>query len=343
MTMKSLSILVVDDEPSNLAIMRSILESQYELSFARSGAEAKAAVQRRRPDLVLLDIGLPDTDGIDLCRALKRSDPDNMMRVIFVTCYSDQLHEKEGFDAGCVDYIVKPVSPALVRARVAAHLSQVHASALQQSHRDAILMLSHAGHYNDNDTGVHIWRMAAYARALAEAHGWDEDAAERLELAAPMHDTGKLAIPHAILRKPGPLDDNEWRIMRTHPVIGYSILSRSSAPVFKLAAEVALRHHERWDGTGYPDGLAGTDIPESARIVAVADVFDALSMRRPYKEPWPVEKIAAYVRDNSGTHFDPELVQCFLAILPVLIKIKAQWDEKEMTSLANDQPNPCTM
>ena len=324
-----LTILIVDDEPSNLAIMRDILRDHYRLVFARSGAEAEAAVRRQRPAMVLLDIGLPDTDGVSLCRRLKALDPDNAMRVIFVTGYRDVEHEEAGFEAGCVDYIVKPVAPSLVRARVAAHLALVRTSALERSHHDAILMLGHAGHYNDTDTGTHIWRMAAYARELALARGWDREAADQLALAAPMHDTGKLGIPHTILRKRAVLDEAEWAVMRTHPVMGFSILSQSSAPVFQLAAEVALRHHEKWDGTGYPDGLAGAAIPESARIVALADVFDALSMARPYKQPWTIERITAYVMENSGKHFDPVLVDCFLAALPALLKIKEEWHAKE--------------
>jgi putative two-component system response regulator len=309
--------------------MNGILREHYLLAFARSGAEAEAAVLRHRPAMVLLDIGLPDTNGVALCRRLKALDAGKDMRVIFVTSYRDPEHEAAGFEAGCVDYIVKPVSPPLVRARVAAHLSQVRACDLEASYRDAILMLGHAGHYNDNDTGAHIWRMAAYARELAIAYGWDSDDADQLQLAAPMHDTGKLAIPHAILRKPGPLDEAEWVIMRTHPAIGHAILSKSKAPVFQLAAEVALRHHEKWDGSGYPDGLAGENIPASARIVALADVFDALSMQRPYKSPWPVEQIVSYIADNSGKQFDPTLARCFVDILPDLLAIKERWDSAD--------------
>lgn len=177
-------------------------------------------------------------------------------------------------------------------------------------------------------TGAHIWRMAAYARVLAIACGWDEDAADRLELAAPMHDTGKLGIPHTILRKPAPLDEAAWVIMRTHPAIGHAILSQSRAPVFQLAAEVSLRHHERWDGAGYPGGLAGEAIPLAARIVTLADVFDALSMRRPYKDPWPVDKITDYINANSGKQFDPELVRIFHVVLPELLAIKQRWDDE---------------
>jgi len=325
--MKAPTILIVDDEPSNLAIMRDALQSMYRLVFARNGAETQAAVVKHRPAMVLLDIGLPDTDGVELCRRIKELDTTHEMQVIFVTGYRDQGREAAGFDAGCSDYLIKPVSPPLVRARVAAHLSRVQATALEASYRDAILMLGHAGHYNDTDTGAHIWRMAAYARELALAYGWDEADARQLELAAPMHDTGKLGVPQMILRKEGPLTPAEWEVMRTHPAIGHAILSKSQAPVFLLAAEVSLRHHEKWDGTGYPDGLAGAAIPESARIVALADVFDALSMRRSYKDPWSMERISAHIDASSGTHFEPKLVELFHEILPRLLHIRSQWEE----------------
>ena len=321
------TILVVDDEPANLTIMREILQKTYVLAFARNGAEALAAVVKHRPALVLLDIGLPDTNGYDLCRQIKQRDATQNVQVIFVTGYADTAHEAAGFAAGAVDYITKPVSPPIVLARVSAHLSRVRATALEQSYRDAILMLGNAGHYNDTDTGAHIWRMGAYARVLAQACGWDAASSTRLELAAPMHDTGKLGVPQAILRKPGLLNEAEWEVMRTHPQIGYDILSKSEAPVFQLAAEVALRHHEKWDGSGYPGGLRGQEIPKSARIVALADVFDALSMRRPYKEPWPMEKILGYIHAGVEVHFDPLVAHAFQGVLPELLDIRQQWEK----------------
>jgi putative two-component system response regulator len=319
------TILIVDDEPANLAIMADILTHSYRVVFARNGTETLAAVVKHRPAMVLLDIGLPDISGYDLCRQIRQSDTTHTVQVIFVTAYTDTAHETAGFDAGGVDYIVKPVSPPIVRARVAAHLSLVHATVLEKSYRDAILMLAHAGHYNDTDTGADIWRMGAYARALAHGCGWDDERSELLELAAPMHDTGKVGIPGEILRKPEPLDEHEWEIMKTHPRIGHDILSKSDAPVFQLAAEVALRHHEKWDGGGYPDGLSGKDIPESARIVALADVFDALSMKRPYKEAWPIARIVRHIRADAGKHFDPRLVSVFTEILPEIVDIQTKW------------------
>jgi putative two-component system response regulator len=228
-----------------------------------------------------------------------------------------------------VDYIYKPVCPSTVRARVRTHLSLVRLDQLERSYRTAIVMLSEAGHYNDTDTGVHIWRMAAYARALADAAGWSSDQSELLELAAPMHDMGKIGIPDHILKKPGPLTEEEWAIMRTHPRIGYEILKRSDGLIFRMAAEIALHHHEKWDGSGYPAGETGEGIPEASRIVAIADVFDALSVRRPYKEPWPLEQVLATMRDGAGQHFDPRLLACFLEIMPEILRLKAQWDTRE--------------
>jgi putative two-component system response regulator len=330
-------LLLVDDEPSNLAAMRQVLTGTYPLVFATNGAQAIAAAIKHKPKLILLDIQMPDQDGYSVCRALKQDAQTRDIPVIFVTGLDDAGHEEEGFAAGAVDYIAKPISPAVVLARVGTHLALVKATLLEESYRDAILMLGEAGHYNDTDTGVHIWRMAAYSRVLARGVGWSEAASVRLELAAPMHDTGKIGIPSDVLRKPGPLNEQEWVVMRTHPQVGYDILIRSHAPVFQLAAEVSLRHHEKWDGSGYPGGLKGTDIPQSARIVALADVFDALSMKRSYKEPWPIEKIQQHILDNAGTHFDPELVKVFERVLPQLLEVRDQWqraDEARLVPLA---------
>lgn len=328
-------LLIVDDEPSNLAQLRRILSPDYRLMLARDGAEALDLAIDQRPSLILLDIQMPGMDGYAVCRALKANPATETIPVIFVTALSELTDEEVGFEAGCVDYLIKPVRAGIVRARVRTHLSLVHAKRLEKSHRAALYMLGRAGHYNDNDTGVHIWRMGAFARCIAEAMGWPKERCELLELAAPMHDTGKIGIPDAVLRKPGKLDADEWAVMRAHCRIGYEILSGDDEPVFRLAAEIALRHHEKWDGTGYPDGLAGESIPESARIVAVADVFDALTMKRPYKDAWPVEQALETLRMGKGRHFDPAALDAFEASLPAILALKADWDARE-TALANE-------
>lgn len=321
-------ILIVDDEPQNLAAMRQILESDYPLVYARSGEDALAAVKKHRASLILLDINMPGMDGYAVCNQLKANPETAAIPIIFVTALNNTGDEEAGFLCGAVDYITKPVSPSIVRARVKTHLSLVRAADLEQSRRDAVYMLGEAGHYSDSDTGAHIWRMAAYAAALARACGWDEDAVAQMELAAPMHDTGKIGIPSTILRKPARLNDDEWRVMKTHTSIGHDILSKSNAPLFKLAAEIALNHHEWWDGSGYPRGLQGASIPEAARIVAVADVFDALTMKRPYKEAWSNEAAIAQMHQETGTHLDPDLVSRFEQILPDILAIKNSWDSQ---------------
>jgi putative two-component system response regulator len=322
-------LLIVDDDPHNLAVLRQILGTRYRLVFARDGAGALAAAARHAPALVLLDIAMPDMDGYAVCRALKADPRSENIPVIFVTALGEVGDEARGFAAGGVDYLVKPVSPPIVQARVATHLSLVRAARLEQSYRDAVFMLGEAGHYNDAETGEHIWRMAAYARALAEAAGWGEETCQLIELAAPMHDTGKLGIPDTLLRKPGRLDPAEWAVMKTHTRIGHEILAKSDAPVFRLAAEVALRHHEWWNGEGYPDGLAGEAIPEAARIVALADVFDALTMKRPYKEAWPVARAMAQVQASAGQQFEPRLVELFVDILPRILQLREGWSGAE--------------
>jgi putative two-component system response regulator len=322
-------ILVVDDLPQNLAALQQVLSGEYRLVFARNGADAIAAAFKHLPSLILLDIEMPDMDGYAVCRTLKADPRTEAIPIIFVTSLSESGDEAAGFAVGAVDYIIKPFSPAIALARVRTHLSLVRTTLLEHAYRDAIFMLGEAGHYNDNDTGMHIWRMAAYSAAIAAACGWSPDACHHLELAAPMHDTGKIGIPDAILRKPAKLDADEWVVMKTHPRIGYDILSTSTAPIFQLAAEIALHHHERFDGSGYPDGLAGEAIPESARIVALADVFDALSMKRPYKEEWPLERIMATIVESTGSHFDPRIVEAFHSILPQILEIKKEWNARE--------------
>jgi putative two-component system response regulator len=323
------TILVVDDEPRNLAALRQVLEPTYALVFARNGTDALELARRLSPALVLLDIEMPGMDGYAVCRSLKADTVTAGIPVIFISAHTDSASEEAGFEAGGVDFIAKPVSLPVVRARVRTHLSLVQYELLERSHRDAVFMLGEAGHFRDTDTGVHTRRMASYAAALARGCGWSHKQALLLELAAPLHDIGKLGIPDAILRKPGKLDAHEWQIMKTHSRIGHDILAKSEAPVFQLGAQIALRHHEKWDGSGYPDGLRGQDIPEAARIVALADVFDALTTMRPYKEAWPVERAVATLRESAGSHFEPILVDAFVAMLPQILEIKAQWDTHE--------------
>ncbi|MEN8178357.1 MAG: HD domain-containing phosphohydrolase [Pseudomonadota bacterium] len=338
-------ILVVDDAPENIDVIKGILTPEYAIRAATGGSLALKIIEKQRPDLILLDVMMPDMDGYEVCRILKAAPAIMTIPVIFVSALSEVEDEQKGFDMGAVDYITKPVQPAVIKARVRTHLALANqqqsclekvaarTQELECSQRAAIYMLGEAGHFNDTDTGVHIWRMAAYAGTLARAMHWPVGKAKLLELAAPMHDTGKIGIPDAILKAPRKLTPDEWEVMKTHAELGHRILSKSQTQVFQLAAEVALYHHEKWDGSGYPQGLSGEAIPESARIVAIADVFDALTMRRPYKEPWCVEKAIANLQQDAGTHFDPKLVRQFMDITPEILQIKAQWDNQEGSEL----------
>ena len=325
-------LLAVDDEPNNLQVLRQILRSHYQLIFAASGEKAIEAAVTHQPDLILLDIMMPGMNGYQVCEKLKANAATRAIPVIIVTAMSEVEDEARGFDVGAVDYIQKPVSGPILLRRVETHLSLVQMHALEISHKQSIFMLGEAGHFKDNDTGAHIWRMAAYSCGLAAAVGWPEDRIERLRLAAPMHDTGKIGTPDAILKAPRKLTSDEWTIMKQHTEDGFNILSKSECDVFTMAAEIARYHHEKWDGSGYPAGLVGDGIPESARIVALADVFDALTMKRPYKEAWSIEDSMAEIRRGAGSHFEPRLANLFESILPELLRIKAEWPEQS-TSL----------
>ncbi|HEU5458198.1 MAG TPA: HD domain-containing phosphohydrolase [Terracidiphilus sp.] len=321
------TILAVDDDPNNLQVLRQILRDSYHVVYATSGARALEAAEKHRPHLILLDIMMPDMAGFEVCARLKSNAATQNIPVIFVTSMSEVENEARGFDVGAVDYVQKPVSAAILLRRIETHLSLIRANTLEQSYRQAIFMLGEAGHYNDSDTGRHTWRMAGYSRVLATAAGWTAQWAMNMELAASLHDAGKIGVPESILRAPRRLTTEEWETMKQHTEIGYKILSKCSGPIFTLAAEIARYHHERWDGSGYQFGLAGNAIPESARIVAVADVFDALTIRRPYKEAWTVETSLEEIRRLAGTHLEPRLVTLFEDSLPEILKIRNQWEE----------------
>ena len=336
------TILLVDDTPGNISLLNGLLEDSYNTKIATNGEKAlKIAFSDTPPDLILLDIMMPEMDGYEVCQVLKSDELTQNIPIIFVTAMGEMKNEQKGLDMGAVDYITKPITPPILLSRVRTHLElKLHRDNLEglvkkrtiqlnESHRAAIFMLGEAGHFNDTDTGVHIWRMAAYSAAIARQLDWTSQDIELLELAAPMHDTGKIGIPDAVLKKPAKLDKEEWQIMMIHSEVGHRILCQSDAALFKLAAEVAMYHHEKWDGNGYPEKLKGEDIPTSARIVAIADVFDALTMKRPYKDPWPIEDSFAEIERSAGSHFDPKLVEAFMKIKDKIISIKEQWDNKE--------------
>ncbi len=350
-------ILVVDDEPVNLSLLKTILEKDYSLAFARSGTEALERVYQNPPDLILLDIMMPEMSGFEVCEILQQSPHYRHIPVILVTALTDSRNEERGLSLGAVDYVTKPVAPALVRARVRTHLSLYHRQQeleslvsertfeLEQAQLAAIQMLSRAGEYKDNETGTHVIRMSYFSKVLAQTLGWTQREQQLIFQASPMHDIGKIGIPDAIIRKPGQLDREEWEAIKGHPEIGAQIIKSqfydlSQSQLFKMAERIAISHHEKWDGSGYPKGLKGEDIPIEGRIVAIADVFDALTSQRPYKEAWPVDRAIELLKSESGKHFDPKLVDAFLLALPEIIEIREKWNDARL--VVDQVPEPAS-
>ncbi|MEW9796622.1 response regulator [Alteromonas sp. CYL-A6] len=323
------TILLVDDEPVNLRVLRQLLDKDYNLVFAKNGEEALRLAHDQAPDLILMDVMMPGLTGFETCQRLKADDATRSIPVIFVTALSDEHDEAEGFNVGGVDYITKPISAPVVRARVKTHLSLVQSDELKRTRLQVVQRLGRASEYKDNETGMHVLRMSHYSRILALGYGFSEEQAEILLHAAPMHDIGKIGIPDSIMLKPGKLTDDEFAVMKTHPQIGAEIIGECDSDLLVIAKSVALTHHEKWDGSGYPNGLAGEDIPIEGRIVAVADVFDALTSKRPYKEAWSVEKTMEFMRSQRGKHFEPRLIDLLDAHLDEILEIKARWQEDD--------------
>ncbi|WP_417520707.1 HD domain-containing phosphohydrolase [Marinobacter sp.] len=322
------TLLLVDDEPANLQVLRNILSDQYRLLFAKDGERALELARSEQPDLILLDVMMPGMTGYSVCETLKAESRTRNIPVIFVTALSGSEDETRGFALGAVDYIAKPVNAAIVRARVKTHLSLVRIDELVKTRLSVVQRLGRAAEYKDNETGLHVIRMSHFSRLIALAAGFGESWADTLLNAAPMHDVGKIGIPDAILQKPGKLDPDEWAVMQTHPEIGAEIIGDDGSNLLDMAREVALNHHEKWDGSGYPNGLKGTDIPVSARIVALADVFDALTSERPYKSAWPIDKATGLIREQTGKHFDPDLVEAFFQCLPAILEVRERWQDQ---------------
>jgi putative two-component system response regulator len=326
-------ILAVDDDPGNLQLLRQLLREDYRMLFAKDGLRAIELAQRERPDLILLDVMMPGMTGFEVCRKLKQDERSAAIPVIFVSALADSGAEADGFEAGGADFIAKPVSEAVLRARVSAQLALARAAATarHQTGADARLLrsLNLALRYRDESAALHGARVGAYARVLARAAGMDEARTDELAQAMALHDLGMLGVADAILAKPGPLEEAEIALVRRHPGIGAEILGAAMAlggvpGTGTVAREVTLTHHERWDGNGYPAGLAGTDIPLSGRIAALADVFAALTRAQPWRPAWPLEQALSHLHAESGRHFDPALVRLFLEHLPGIIAVMEQ-------------------
>ncbi|OWK39657.1 HD domain-containing protein [Pseudomonas indoloxydans] len=322
-------VVIVDDVIANSRLLESSLRAfglRDTISFSDSAA-ALDWLQHNPWSLLLLDLDMPAPNGFDILRALADRDRSSNP-IIIITALNDAASRRTGLELGANDYLSKPVDLPEVILRVRSNLQLSQASLalqetnmsleqrvrertaqLNQSYGALVRTLCRASAYRDSETGNHIVRIGESAALIAEAHGMSPEWVELMRQAAPMHDVGKIGIADHILLKPGPLNEEERQLMQQHPAIGHSILTDQHASALTdLAAEIALSHHEKWDGSGYPNGLKGEQIPLSGRIVAICDVYDALRMPRPYKEPWPIEKAQAYIREQAGKHFDPQLV-----------------------------------
>jgi putative two-component system response regulator len=341
-------ILIVDDQMQNIELLEAYLAPHgYEIIRAVNGEDALDKLSRTQIDLILLDIMMPGMDGFEVTRRVRQSEKNHLLPIILVTALWETEDRIKGIEAGCDDFISKPLDKSELLARISSLLKVKDYNDLMLNYRkalesevagrteqlnqalqrlktaslDTIYRLSMASEYKDEDTGGHIKRVSRYSAAIARKMGLDANSIETILYAAPMHDLGKIGIPDQILMKCGKLNTDEWKIMKFHTTIGAKILHGSDAEFIKLGEIIALSHHEKWDGSGYPNELKGTTIPISGRITAIADVFDALMSKRPYKEAFSLEISLSIVKQGRGTHFDPDVVDAFFDIQDEILNI----------------------
>ena len=359
-------VLLVDDTAENLHLLNALLKEDYRTRVANNGERAlKAAAQDPRPDLILLDIMMPGMDGFEVCRRLKSDPATSTIPVIFLTARAQVEDEETGFKVGCVDYITKPISPPIVLARVRTHLTLKAASDFMRDKSEylesevakrtrevqtvqdvTIMAMASLAETRDNETGNHIRRTQNYVKALAkrlQSHPkfgplLDDRTIEMLHKSAPLHDIGKVGIPDAILMKAGKHTPQEFEIMKTHTILGRNAIIEAEKLIdapstfLRFAREIAHYHQEKWDGSGYPEGLAGEAIPMSARLMALADVYDALISKRVYKASFSHDEAVAMIRQGRGTHFDPAMVDAFLEIAAEFKEIADRYVDSHETA-----------
>ena len=343
-------ILIIDDVESNLLLFKALVvqHSTAQVHPFSSPLEALVWAEENEPDLVIVDFMMPEMHGIDFIRAFRQLPGKANTPVLMVTANDQKEVCYEALGAGATDFLIKPVDKVEFQARIKnmLTLSDVqkkladHSTWLAEEvrwatleildrERETVVRLSRAAEYRDPDTGAHILRMAHYSALIARELGLSVFDQTLLLEAAPMHDIGKVGIADAILLKPGRLTEDELAVMRTHALLGYKLLNGSSSKVLQTGADIALGHHEKFDGSGYPSGLVGEAIPIFSRIVAVADVFDALTSERPYKKAWSLEDSINFLKTNSGSHFDPSCVDAFLADWAAVLEIKKRFQDED--------------
>ena len=347
---KRASILVVDDEASNVRLLQKLLlrTGYRNVVCTQDSAQVLPLYRQHNSDLVLLDLDMPVLDGFAVIDRLNEFTKGNPPPILVLTAEHMQCQRLRALENGARDYVTKPFDfdELLSRVHNLLEVQMAHkyisyqneileqkvrqrTKALQDTRLQVVRHLGRAAEYRDNETGLHIIRMSKIAALLGKAFGMTDYMCDLLLNASPMHDIGKIGIPDHILLKPGKLEPNEWAVMQSHAQIGANILSGDDSDLMIMAHDIALTHHENWDGTGYPKGLKGTAIPLVGRITALADVFDALTSERPYKKAWSIEKAVKLIKAESGQHFDPTLVELFLEHLAEIIAIKVEFSEPE--------------
>lgn len=342
-------ILVVDDEPANLKLLdRQLRQAGYEnVRTVDDPLEVVEQYRARRPDLILLDLAMPRMDGFEVLEQLQSMDDPLLPPVVVLTAQHGRDSLLKALQAGARDFLAKPFDRGELLMRVRnlldAHLAHrmmydkkealesmvsARTQELRETRLQIVQRLGRASEYRDEETGRHILRISYMCSILARSLGWSREHGELMLHASPMHDIGKIGIPDAILRKPGKLTADEWDVMKTHTTIGAALLEGDESSLLQLAHEIALTHHERWDGSGYPHGLAGEAIPRAGHIVAITDVFDALTSERPYKRAWSVEEAVDLITGESGRQFDPELVEVFMDNLSAITKVRQRFGEE---------------
>ena len=341
-------ILIVDDEPANLKLLDKMLGGQgyRHLVLVSDSREVVARYRASRPSLILLDINMPHLDGYQIIEQMKALNDPLLPPIDVLTAQHGKDALLRALAAGARDFITKPFdrNELLMRVRnlldaqlahrllhdqkaVLEEMVQARTEELHRTRLQIVQRLGMAAEYRDEETGNHILRMSHSCALIARSVGWSEADCDLMLNASPMHDIGKIGIPDAILLKPGKFEPHEWEIMKSHASIGGKLLEGDDSDLLRMAREIALTHHEKWDGSGYPNGLAGEAIPMAGRIAALADVFDALTSVRPYKKAWPIEDAVAYLQDNRGRHFDPALVEVFMRELPGILAIRERFAE----------------
>jgi putative two-component system response regulator len=346
-------ILVVDDDPSIHRMMGRILgRSGYNVVVAHGGREAFDIIAGSQPDLILLDLSMPMLDGFEVATHLKNNPETREIPIILTTGLDTSQNHVKALDVGINDFLSKASEPEEILARVRSHLKVkkindqlrdyrsslektvvLKTAQLKNASLEIIWRLTAASEYRDNETGAHIKRMSHYSAAIARKMGLAQKTVETILYAAPLHDIGKIGIPDEILLKPDKLNPKEWELMKLHTIIGANILKGSKIGFVRMGETIARTHHEKWDGSGYPNGLKGGRIPLAGRIVALADVFDALTSKRPYKEAFSIEKSHRIIKQGYGKHFDPKVLDTFFSIQDEILKIKETFQDEQQNSL----------